>query len=313
MARDWRWPLLLVTLVIASGFVDFRIRQFPDYPYTDYIPKVLDGTYGAPAIYRVLIPYANTWLGDVTGWSPATVWHATRLAWFFAAYLALFAYLRVWVTPEAAFGGVAGVAATLPLTYTNSWAHPDGIPELALFTLGCLAIVRSADVAFAAILAVAALNRETAGFLVITYFAARPITLRHVVRTAVFAAICGAILAGLRLWRGVEHYDYWQLGRNLRFLGLLPPGYDIYKRAYAWFIVVLALPSLIVVGSRWPRVPPTARRLLVSAVPFVATAVTLSSIIETRIFLNLYPLILPALMCSAVQPKRALEEYPGGD
>lgn len=308
MVREWRWLLLLSTLAFASAFVDFRIRQFEDYAYTTYIPGVIDGTYGAPGIYRVLVPFANTWLVELAGWTQASVWHSTRLIWFFLAFLAFFAYLRHWVDSAAAFSGVAVLAAFLPLTYTNSWAHPDSVPELALSTLACLAMVRRQEYWFGLWLILAALNRETAGFLVLAYAVSRPMSRRHLLKTLCFGITCGVVLGGLRVWRGIEHYDYWQLRRNIGFLGLLPPGYDPYKRAYAWFGVALAAPALAVIASRWSEVPATARRLLASSAPFVLTAVTLSSIIETRIFTLLFPLVAPALMCSVVKPKRNVEE-----
>jgi hypothetical protein len=309
MNLGWRLAAVMLPLVVASGFVDFRIRQFPDHPYTVYIPSVLDGSSEAPGKYRVLVPFANTWLAEVTGAGPAAVWHVTRLAWFFGAYLALFVYLRTWVSAEAALAGVAGVAATLPLFHTNSWAHPDSIPELALFTLGCLAVVRQHDGWFGILLALAAVNRETAAFLVGVYFLARPLTAAHLARTLAFSVLCLGILGGIRFWRGLEHYEYWQLGRNLTFLGLLPAGYDLYKRFYAWFIVVLAAPVIALIAAGWGRVPADARRLAWSAGPLVVTGLLISSIIEPRIFLPIYPMLLPALMCVLVQPKRSDEEY----
>jgi hypothetical protein len=309
MNPGWRLVAIMLPLVVASGFVDFRIRQFPEHSYTVYIPSVVDGTAEAPGRYRVLVPFANTWLANVTGAGPALVWHVTRLAWFFGAYLSVYAYLRTWVSVEASLAGAAGVAATLPLLYTNSWAHPDSIPELALFTLGCLAVVRKHDGWFAVLLALATLNRETAAFLVVVYFLARPITPAHITRTLVFSALCIGILGGIRLWRGFEHYQYWQLGRNLTFLGLLPSGYDLYKRFYAWFIVVLATPAIALIVSGWARVPADARRLVWSAGPLAVTGFLISSIIEPRIFLPFYPMLLPALMCVLVQPKRSDEEY----
>lgn len=304
MKLGWQELGLIATIALASAFTDFRIRQFPEYAYTTYIPGVVDGTYGAPAIYRVLVPFSHSFLAQATGFTPANVWHALRIGWFLVAFLALYGYLQRWVAAPAALGGVAAVGATLPLTYTNSWAHADSIPELALFTMGCAAIVGRRYWALAAVLLIGALNRETAGFLVITYLCSQPISRPHLVQTAAFGALAGAVLAALRLWRGVEHYDYWQLGRNLAFLKLLPPGYDLYKRAYAWFIVALALPAVLILAARWAAVPPDARRLVWSAVPLAVTGLTVSSIIEPRIFLPLYPLLLPALMCVLVQPKR---------
>jgi hypothetical protein len=309
MTLGWRVVAVLIPLVLASGFVDFRIRQFPEHPYTVHIPSVVDGTSEAPGTYRVLVPFANTWLSKLTGAGPELVWHLTRLAWFFGAYLSVYVYLQVWVSAEAALAGVAGVAATLPLLHTNSWAHPDSIPELALFTLGCLAVVRKHDAWFAVALVLASLNRETAAFLVGVYVLARPMTSGHIGRSLLFAAVCLGILIGVRFWRGFEHYDYWQLDRNLIFLGLLPAGYDLYKRFYAWFIVALAAPVMAVIVAGWARVPSDARRLVFSAAPLAVTGLLISSIIEPRIFLPFFPMLLPALMCVLVQPKRSDEEY----
>lgn len=303
-----RWWPLLITLVLASSFVDFQVRQFKDHPHADYIPKVIDGTAGAPATYRVFIPFLNTALVTVTGVSAGTIWHTTRILWFLLAYTAIFAYLRHWFSREAAVGGVFATAAALPLTYTNSWAHPDSVPELALFTLGCLAVVRRAEWSGLLILAVATLNRETSVFLVLAYVLVGPWSWPHLAKAAGGAAVAVALLVGLRLWRGVEHYDYWQLGRNIAFLGLLPAGYDVYKRAYAWFIVALVGPATVLIVRGWSRIPSDARSLAITAIPFVITGLTLSSIIEPRIFIPLFPLLLPALMCTLLQPINRKEE-----
>ena len=126
------------------------------------------------------------------------------------------------------------------------------------------------------------------------------------------ATICLAPLIALRALRGIEHYEYWQLWRNLAFFKLLPPQFDLYKRFYAWFIVFLAGPALAVVVAGWAHVPTDARRLLSSSVPLLVTALLISSILEPRIFLPLYPLSLPALMCVLVQPKRVNEEQSLG-
>ena len=205
------------------------------------------------------------------------------------------------------------LAATLPLTYTNSWAHPDSIPELALFTIGCHAIVGRRDRWFVAALVVAALNRETAIFLVGAYWVSRQPDRGHFIKKCfVFNALL-LILGGIRAWRGLEHYDYWQLSRNFKFLGLLPPGYDLYKRFYAWFIVVLAGPALAIIAAGWSHVPGDARRLVWSASPLAGVGLLFSSIIEPRIFMPFYPMLLPALLCVLVQPKKSDKERSLGN
>jgi hypothetical protein len=298
--KDYWCLLLYVTLAVATGFADLHMRAHADNVIRSYIPGVVAGTEGAPGRYRVLAPFLIDGAAKVTGASAENVWHFTRLLFIFLAYCAIHAYLRTWFAPEAALAGVALTAATLPLTFTNSWPHPDSMPELALFTLGALAIARRADALFAVTLAAAALNRETSAFLVLLYLA-EPLTRSRAVRAALFGMEWLAIYAGLRLARGLQHYDYWQAARNLADLGLLPANYDPYYRAYAYFAVVLFGPMLYL-ALKARDAPPFVRRALMIVPVFVAVAFTFSSIIESRIFTPLYPLVLPGLMFSLFVP-----------
>ena len=291
--------LLYVSLAVATGFADLRMR-----PHTlnvvKYISGVVADTEYAPGKYRVLAPFTIDGLATLSGASLEATWYVTRLLVIFLAYLAIHAYLRTWFRPLASMAGVAVTAATLPLTITNSWPHPDAMPELALFALGALAIARRLDVLFAVVLALAAFNRETSVFLVVLYFVAYPLTRDRLVRTAVFGLEWLAIYGGLRLVRGVQHYDYWMAGRNLADLGLLPPNYDPYYRVYAYFALFLFGPLLAIALRRETAAPPFARRALLVIPCFVAVAFMFSSIIESRIFLPLYPLVLPAFMFGVV-------------
>ena len=115
----------------------------------------------------------------VSGADPMHVWLVGRLCWFLLAWFATHAYLRTWFDVRTSILGTATVAALLPTTYTNSWAHPDHVPELALFTLGCLAAARRDDFWFAVVLLLATLNRETAVFLLPVYLVAAPVTGRR--------------------------------------------------------------------------------------------------------------------------------------
>src|SRR4051812_48931042 len=156
MSRSDRWCLLLyVTLAIATGFADVRMRAHTDNVYKAYIPAVVAGTEDAPGRYRVFAPFLIDGLARATGASLETTWYVTRLLWIFVAYCVFHVYLRPCFSPSAAVGGVSVVAATLPLTFTNSWPHPDSMPELALFTFGALAIARRSDLLFGVVLALA--------------------------------------------------------------------------------------------------------------------------------------------------------------
>jgi hypothetical protein len=245
MFTGWRlWLPLYLTIAVATGFADLRARAYPDRVVTHYVPEVVEGRAEAPGRYRILAPWVVHVTAVVTGWAPMTAWLVTRLAWLLLAYLAIHAYLRTWFDLPVALAGTLFVAATLPLTFTNSWAHPDHIPELALFTWGCLAVAKRDDGLFGMVLTLATLNRETSVFLVLLYAVVEPLSRVRVVRLVGFAALWAAIYVGLRLAYGFQHYEYWQVQRNLEFLKLLPPNYDLYYRAYAWFGVVLFGPLL---------------------------------------------------------------------
>ncbi|MGB2714632.1 MAG: hypothetical protein WBC51_10665 [Vicinamibacterales bacterium] len=288
--------VLLALMTLASGFVDLRIRQYPERPYTEFIPRVVDGTADAPERYRVLIPFTTQAIVSSTGVAISTVWHVTRLAWFFTAYLIFYNYLRRWFGATHSMLGTALVAATVPLTYTNSWAHPDHIPELALFTAGCAAIAANRVPALAAILAVATLNRETAVFLVPLYLLAGQDVRRRLGVALMLAVEWAAIYVGLRVWRGFAHYEYGQFGRNLQFLKLLPAPYDPYARAYAYFALVLFGSFLYLAVSHSPGRPIFMTRALWVVPMFGAVAFTISSIVEARVFTPLYALVLPSVI-----------------
>ena len=214
--------VLLAVMSVASGFLDLRIRQYPERPYKEFIPRVVDGTADAPERYRVLVPFTVDGISRATGIPISTVWHISRLLLFFAAYVTFYAYLSIWYGPTPSLLGTALVAATLPLTFTNSWAHPDHIAELCLFTAGCAAIAMNRVLAVAVILGIAALNRETAVFLVPLYFLAGQPLRGRIPVTVLLALEWAVIYVGLRAWRGFVHYDYGQFTRNLQYLKLLP-------------------------------------------------------------------------------------------
>jgi len=302
MSRRALWFVLLyVTLAVATGFADLRMRAHAELAVTKFIPDVVTGTEFAPGKYRVLVPFFNTYLSRFTGLTPMLVWHVTRLLWFFAAYCVMHVYLRTWFTAERALTGVALVAATLPLTFTNSWPHPDHAAELALFPLAALAIARHKDAWFAIVLPVAALNRETSVFLVLLYAVTRPLSRTHLMRTALFACEWLTVYGGLRIVRGYSSYDMWQAGRNLADLAIpLPATYDPYYRAYAYFVVALFGPMLAL-GLTAREPPLFVRRALLVVPAIVVVAFLLSNIIETRIFTPIYACLLPATLFALME------------
>jgi hypothetical protein len=295
------WParstlVVLALLSFSSAFADLRMRAYGSRPYDEFIPAVVSGTADAPERYRVLLPFTIAGISNAVGLSLANAWHLVRFISFVAAYVLMFAYLRRWFGETTSLFGTTLVAATLPLTFTNSWAHPDHIAELALFTAGCAAIAANRVWLLAIILAVATLNRETAVFLVPLYLLTAPSVRERVIWTLALTAEWAGVFVALRVWRGFVHYDYFQAQRNLQFLKLLPSAYDPYYRIYAYFAIVLFGGLLLVAAAASGPRPLFISRALLVVPLFCLVAFSISSIIESRIFTPLYPLIMPAVM-----------------
>lgn len=289
--------VLYVAVATSIGHVDYHIRAHPERGFAEYSPGVRAGTEPAPGKYRVLAPYVYDALTRATGVNARDSWIVFRWLALLASLLAAHWYFSTWFDSSASVTGSLLVAGLLPLTFTNSWAHPDHLVELCLFTLGCACVARGRAWWLAVIVGVAALNRETSAFLLPLFLFAAPVDRRRIAHATIVALVWLGVTIGLRLWLGFETYDPWQLGRNLEFMRLLPPAWDLYYRAFGWFVVVLALPLVWATVSSWPSLPRYVRVATTLVAPaFVVTGVLFSSVIETRIFTPLLPLLAPAAL-----------------
>jgi hypothetical protein len=314
--QDWQALALYACAAVSLGFVDFYIRRNPAYVAATYIPGVVAGTYEAPFIYRVLAPFVVHGLSLLSGAKPILVFEAVRLVTIFGSLIALHGYLRTWFSTHAALAATLAMAALLPLTFTNSWQHPDTFFELLFFAAGAAAIARRRDGWFAAILVVAAFNRETSAFLLLLWWADRAV--RHPSRTdlargVAFGAAWIAVYAGLRLWRGFQGYTAFVLVKNLTLMNPFAPGVDPRLTAFSWFWVVLvAIPVWLGWGaSGTPGAPPFARRALGVACVYLVVALAFSVVAEPRTLVPLFPLLAPAALLAFVRPVPAADPPAG--
>jgi hypothetical protein len=302
--------LLYAAFAVTLAFLDHRVRRFPQHVVTEYVPSVLAGTSGAPAKYRVLMPYGLDGLTRWTGADPYTVFLIVELVSIFAALCALHLLLRNWFSARTALAGVTGAAALLPITFTNSWAHPDTFPDLALFALGCHFVVRHHTLALAGVLLVGMLNRETIGFVLLLWIVHHWLPSPSLVesrRVLFLAAVCIAVYVGLRWARGFETYRLVMIGENLQMLKLLPPGFDPYTRVAGYFWLILFGPATLLAwrGLKQPGAPRYLRSSLVTALLFFVVAWLFAAIIEVRVFVPMIALMLPAALYGAAEPEAA--------
>lgn len=288
---------LYVVLALALGFIDFRIRPHIARGYEAYPQAVVQNTEEPPGKYRVLAPYVFEGFVHTTALPRDVAWVIFRFSCLLGGLYASHWLFSAWFGTTGAVLGSTLNALLLLLTFTNSWPHPDHLVEWAVMTAGVAALAHGRLAVWAALLMVAALNRETSFVLWLLAAAALPWTRRHLVWLAGTGLAWAAIYGGLRLWRGVALYDPWQAGRNLEFLGLLPEGYDPYYRFYAWFGVALVAPAVWATWRAWPVLPRLVRAGAVIVVPvFLTIGFLFSSIIETRIFTPLLPLVTAVVM-----------------
>jgi hypothetical protein len=305
-----RAVLVYLCVTVSLAFVDHRVRReaYRDHVVTVYVPSVVAGNSGAPAKYRVLMPFLLDALTRRTDADPYLLFLGSELIFIFASLLMTHAYLRWWYPPAASTGGTLALAAFLPLTFTNSWAHPDTFPDLFFFTAGCLAVAARRDVLLAVILAIGVLNRETMGFVALLWLLVHRREWRQRAsqfRAAGLLAICAIAYVGPRWIRGFEHYDMWMLPRNLDYLDVLPPGFDPFTRVAGFFgILLLAVPVWLAWRAfRNPESPPFFRSALLVAVAFVVVAILFAAIIETRVFTSVLPLLLPGAVAGFARPR----------
>ena len=320
---NWRTLLLYLGMAIALSFTDHRMRRFPDYVVTTYIPQVVQGNADAPGRYRVLVPFVVDTLTRATGGSPMIVFLAVRLCLLYAALLATHRLLQNWFTPLIATGGTGLLAALLPLTYTNSWAHPDSVVELLLLAAGCALIVSKRDGWFAVVLVAAAFNRETSAFLLLLWAWERLAESRSwpmLIRVAGVGSAWWAVFLGLRWVRGFASYEYWMLPRNIAAFVPLPDNFDPYVRISGLLWLCLAVPLLVLAAAGVKRMGWSSYfgRTTIVAGSLLVTGFLISSVLESRIFVPLLPLLIPpALVGLGAEPRepvvRPLSAAVGAD
>jgi hypothetical protein len=292
-------------VAVSLAFVDHRVRreQYRQHVIAEYIPSVLAGTSGAPAKYRVLMPYALDYTIRRSGADGYTLFLFVELAFIFASLLVTHAYLAYFFPTPAALAGTLALAAFLPLTFTNSWAHPDTFPDLVLFTAGCLAVAARRDLLVAALLLVGLFNRETMGFVAVLWAVERlpEWRSRATAGAAVLIfAVSAAVYVGLRIARGFEHYEMWMLPRNLSYVTVLPEGFDPYTRVFGFFWILLLVVPLWLAwhGARSEGAPTFFRSGLIVAALFTVVAWLFAAIVETRVFVPMLPLLLPGAVAA---------------
>jgi hypothetical protein len=81
---------------------------------------------------------------------------------------------------------------------------------------------------------------------------------------------------------------------------------DLYYRLFGWFFVALVLPLVVLIARSWDSQPRFMRVAAGVVTPlFLIVSVLFSSIIETRIFTPLLPLLVPGALVALFRSDEA--------
>jgi hypothetical protein len=290
---------LYLAIATAVGFVDFRVRPeiTADHVLTNYMPAMLDGTAPPPARYRLLAPHVYNAYARWTGLNASDAWFAFRWSCLLAALLAGHMLARTWFDTGPAVAGNALACVLLWLTFTGGYGHPDHLMELFLFTLGCAGVARGWNAGFVAVLALNALNRETSAFLLPLFLLARGFDRRHATWTTAAVLVWLAVTLAIRWQLGWVPYDPLNAEKNIAWMSSFPSARDPYYRTFAWFFLVMVVPALVVIALSWVRQPRYVRVAAGIVTPAIlVTGFLFSSVIESRIFTPVLPLLVPGLL-----------------
>jgi hypothetical protein len=299
---------IFITAIAASAFDDaFIVDDAARQMRRDGHTRILAHTATEPDRYRVLVPYLvePVVLAIEVVTPEGTAIDAAYAVFYVCAFVwlvwTLFAYLALWFSERQALIGSLVAASTLRLTLQEY--TPFSILEPGFFALALLFAYRQRRAWLGIIVAIAALNRETAVFLPLAYAVTSPPTRRNVTTTAALLAIWAAIFLGVRyLFGGGTRYwtldTIWAWNRNPEHLLLTVLNITLLLGAF-WIFAALG----------YQRSPPFVRRSALVIPPYIAAVLVWGVWSEVRLLTPLYPILFSLALSFLFEPS-ALRRTP---
>jgi hypothetical protein len=193
------------------------------------------------------------------------------------------------------------VAAVIPVALRDHVYQPWSLLEFGFVALGMLLVLHQKGLAFAAVVALASLNRETGLILALLFPLIEidliglvkrhiPFPARQLLLSTGYALIWGVIYLALRMGRGqaplIDSYALiltenlsltkmrWILANNALFLGA------------GWFFALLG----------FKKSPAAVRRAAGIIVPYLGLMLVFTRWWEVRLWMTLYPVLIPMML-----------------
>jgi hypothetical protein len=263
---------------------------------------IMQGTFNSPYQYRILSPAlaeAGGWIVEKTlgvpeGDRPITrevAYITQRLVATFLLFVFFHLFLLTWFSSELALAGTAILAALHPLSYLNYYFQPDSPLNILFLTIGAWLIVQHRSMPWLlALTLIGSFNRETFGMIVALYLACHGLNRKSLKHASWLLLTWAAVLLILRAMFGFRPSfpaDEAPLA-NMHYLH--------------WPLVLFSLMWLIPF-IHYKRLPPFLRRGLVLFVPpLVMANFAFGEVQETRLFLDLAIVLIPATLYGLFGP-----------
>lgn len=301
----WPFYLLFVSVAFLIAIAD-RVplhleTRFPqvqiDDEFYDYQNGVVEKTLPGPFVYRVLIPYLYKLVTITDKFSLITFDFALKVLLLTACQLAFFQYLRQFFAKLVALAGVLWF--DFLISYSLSYIPgPSVIETIDIFNtlVFCIALrflLQDHLIPLCLLLVVGMLNRETPWILLPTVFLSEWLGRRRFTRVFVVSLALAIPYFGLRFLIETP-IPTWFTTHDLMFNIPFMSAEQSLKAIVANIHLLFLLGPLLIISAIRFREHPMFLQLAAAVVPlFLVIHYIFGSIIERRLWMPLYVLLLP--------------------
>jgi hypothetical protein len=286
--------LLFLLFMFAAGTSAYDYSILVDHSSRIELHRaILTGTAEEPNAYRILVPAVlDPMIKVAARLMPyedafARVYALYYLLALTLTFLTMFRYLGLWFSEDHSLVGALLIAATINIALRYHFFQPWSFLEPILMTVGLQWIVRRRQVAFAWLVAVATLNRETAVMLVMLYMVTSVRDRRSLAWALVYLSIWLGLLAGLRL-----AFDAVPASLTVRHIwqtNTRPEQLELTAKHLALFFG----PLWIFAALGYRRAPLFLRRSALVFIPYGALVLLYGLWWEVRLLMPMYPVLMP--------------------
>ena len=305
--------LIIIILITCSLALSFDYYKKVDSPKQivrlELHNKIIAGTAPSPYQYRILVPFTTQILKSILAYiTPDRAFIISYFLYdFFAitfSLIAVYLYLNIWFTVEQALIGSLLMSALMPINFYYHYYQPWSLIETGFFALGLYFIFHQKIGPLTILVALAALNRETAIFIPLLFFLPIvknlikkiypfPSLLKQLARGGILITIWLMIFLGLRIYFGpTDHIVNITelLQRNLAVNNLLKSVFVVFIFGGLFWLLIL----------RGYFMAPDFIQTTAWILPIYILTIMLWGVwYETRVLMPMYPIFLSLGLCAA--------------